>query len=157
MYLIDARSTELIDTWRIHNRVTLYLLDSIAPEVFRAPEPEEGRSAPAMLAHIHHVRLLWLQSAAPALYRGQDKAPDLRRPVLRKALTASGKAIEALVTQSLATTGRIKGFRPHAVAYAGYMIAHESYHHGEIGIALREAGYPLDKKSAYGLWQWGTR
>lgn len=157
MHLIDARSTELVETWRIHNRVTIFLLDSISAEVFKAPGPEEGRSVPAMLAHTHHVRLLWLQSAAPALCRGLEKSPELRRPALRKALTASGKAIESLVTQSLATTGRIKGFRPHAVAFVGYMIAHESYHHGEIGIALREAGYPLDKKSAYGLWQWGTR
>lgn len=157
MHLIDARSTELVETWRIHNRVTIFLLEAMAPEIFRAPSPEEGRSAPGMLAHVHQVRLLWLQTAAPALYRGQDRSPDLRRQALRKALTTSGKAIESLVVQSLATTGRIKGFKPHAVAFVGYLIAHESYHHGEIGIALREAGFPLDKKSAYGLWQWATR
>jgi uncharacterized damage-inducible protein DinB len=157
MHLIDARSTEIVDTWRLHNRVTVFLLDAIEPEVFRAPDPEVGRSAPAMLAHLHHVRLLWLQSAAPALYKGQEKAPELRRPALRKALTASGKAIETLVIESLATTGKIKGFKPHAVAFVGYLIAHESYHHGEISLALRDAGYPLDRRSAYGLWEWGKR
>ena len=82
MHLIDARSTEIVDTWRLHNRVTVFLLDAIEPEVFRAPEPEVGRSAPAMLAHLHHVRLLWLQSAAPALYKGQEKSPEPRRPAL---------------------------------------------------------------------------
>ncbi|MDQ6694251.1 MAG: hypothetical protein M3014_07495 [Chloroflexota bacterium] len=53
--------------------------------------------------------------------------------------------------------GKIKGFKPHAVAFLGYMIAHESYHHGEIGLLLGQMGHPLDKKVAYGLWKWGVR
>ena len=53
--------------------------------------------------------------------------------------------------------GTIKGFKPHVPAFLGYLIAHESYHHGEIGIALNEIGYPLDRKTAFGLWEWGVR
>ena len=39
----------------------------------------------------------------------------------------------------------------------GYLIAHESYHHGEIGVALAQLGHPLDKKAAFGMWEWGVR
>jgi uncharacterized damage-inducible protein DinB len=158
MHLLDTRSAELLDTWRIHSRITLYLLDAIAPEAFRAPEPETGRSFVAMFAHLHNVRLMWLQAAAPALAKGLVKLePEVRRPALRKALTGSAKAIDQLVALSLGTTGRVKGFKPNATAFVGYLIAHESYHHGEIGIALREAGFPLDRKTAFGMWEWGVR
>ena len=37
------------------------------------------------------------------------------------------------------------------------MIAHDGYHWGEIGIALHEFGHPLDRKVAYGMWEWGVR
>jgi uncharacterized damage-inducible protein DinB len=39
----------------------------------------------------------------------------------------------------------------------GYLISHESYHRGEIGIILTQAGYKLDQKIAYGMWEWGKR
>lgn len=57
----------------------------------------------------------------------------------------------------MATGGKIKGFRPHASAFLGYLVAHESYHQGEIGLILGQAGLPLDKKVAYGMWEWGVR
>jgi uncharacterized damage-inducible protein DinB len=34
------------------------------------------------------------------------------------------------------------------------MIAHEAYHHGEIGIMLTQAGFPLPKETAYAIWDW---
>ena len=34
---------------------------------------------------------------------------------------------------------------------------HRAYHHGELGIICREAGFPIDKKHAFGIWEWGTR
>jgi hypothetical protein len=38
-----------------------------------------------------------------------------------------------------------------------YLVAHESYHHGEIGIILTLSGQPLDMKTAFGMWEWGIR
>ncbi len=28
---------------------------------------------------------------------------------------------------------------------------------GEIGVELTQIGYPLDKKTGYGMWEWGIR
>jgi uncharacterized damage-inducible protein DinB len=53
--------------------------------------------------------------------------------------------------------GKIKGFKPHAAAFLGYLISHESHHRGQIALSLKQAGKPLDKKIAYGLWEWGVR
>ena len=150
---------QLIETWQIHSRITRYILHAVAAEVFELPVPKKGRSAVQIFAHIHNVRLLWLQSALSAMPNDVVKlATDtaLARDDIHSALLASEAAIELLLREGLAS-GRIKGFKPHPSAFLGYMIAHESYHHGEIGIALTAAGFPLDRKTAFGIWEWGVR
>lgn len=79
------------------------------------------------------------------------------KEALATALTASGKAVEVLLRKSLASGGRIKGFKPHAAAFLGYLISHESHHRGQIVLTLKQAGHPVDKKTAFGLWEWGVR
>ena len=76
---------------------------------------------------------------------------------LRTALEASGRAIEQLLRKGLAPGGKIKNFKPHAPAFLGYLISHESHHRGQAGWALKLSGHPLDKKTAFGLWEWGVR
>jgi uncharacterized damage-inducible protein DinB len=111
-------------------------------------------------AHIHNVRLMWLKAAGvpatPALAK-LDAEAKLTSAVLSKALRASGQAIALLVETSLGTGGRIKGFKPHVHAFVGYLVSHESHHRGQIAVALKAIGMPLEKKVAYGLWEWGAR
>src|SRR2546423_1101141 len=109
-----------------------------------------------LLAHVHNVRLLWLKAAAPELMEGLEKLEAKTvgdRAQLRAALEASGKAIEGLLRKALAAGGKVKGFKPHATAFLGYLIAHESHHRGQVGWTLKHAGHPLDRKVAYGLWE----
>ena len=79
------------------------------------------------------------------------------KKLLAQSLTASGKAIGALLAQSLEAGGKVRGFKPHATAFLGYLISHESHHRGQIALSLKQAGKPLDKKIGYGLWEWGVR
>ncbi len=74
-----------------------------------------------------------------------------------QALESSGRAIERLLRQATAAGGKVKGFKPHAVAFLGYLISHESHHRGQAGWALKATGRPLDQKTAFGLWEWGSR
>lgn len=95
--------------------------------------------------------------ARPSRHAEQDRsegAPD--HDLLASSLRASGEAIATLLTRGL-ESGRIKGFKPHATAFAGYLIAHESSHRGEIGVALTQSNHRLPDKIAYGLWEWGSR
>ena len=149
----------LIDTWRIWARIVLYALDAVAPEALAADSGLGGRTVGEQLAHLHNVRLMWLESAAPALLDGLQKIdgagagdPEL----LRRSLAASAEAIEAMLRAALAD-GRVKGFKPHPTAFLGYLVAHEAYHHGDIGVRLRASGHPLSQKVGYGMWEWGTR
>ncbi len=150
---------EFVETWNIHNRINLYLLDAVAPNTVTSLSASKGRNVGEQFAHIHNVRLMWLKSAAPDLLSGLEKVEKeqaLDKKVLSKSLTASGKAIESLLQKGF-EEGKIKGFKPHAAAFLGYLISHESHHRGQIAVTLKQAGHPLDKKIAYGIWEWGVR
>jgi uncharacterized damage-inducible protein DinB len=150
---------QLVETWNIHNRINLYLLDAIADESLASSLNAKSRTVYQLFAHIHNVRLMWLKAAAPDLLTGLVKleGEDGDRAQLRKALDDSGTAVAELLRRGAAPGGKIKGFKPHAVAFLGYLIAHESHHRGQVGWTLKNTGAPLDRKVAYGLWEWGTR
>lgn len=152
---------QLLDTWAIHNRIIVYVLDAIPPEALAGVPAGKGRSVGQILAHIHNIRLMWLEAAAPDLMAGLEKIPakkkdEVTMEALRPALAASEQAMITLFQRGF-ETGKIKGFKPHAGAAFGYFLAHEWYHVGEIGMTLTQAGFPLDTKTAYGIWEWGVR
>jgi uncharacterized damage-inducible protein DinB len=157
----DIEMTEqLLDTWNIHDRINLYLLDAVAPEALTAVSASKGRSVGEQFMHIHNVRLMWLKPAAPELMEGLakiEKEQPTSKELLQQALAVSGRAIDMLLRKGIDDGGKIKGFKPHVTAFLGYMISHESYHRAEIGIILTQSGHPLDKKVAYGMWEWGAR
>ncbi len=151
---------QILETWAIRNRITLYVLDSIDPEALAGAASSKGRTVGAMFAHIHNARLQWIEVADKQLMEGLakiEKQDAQNRALLRSSLEASGKAIELLLQKGFAAGGKIKGFKPHAAAFLGYMISHDAYHIGEIGIALKQSGHPLDEKVSYGMWEWGAR
>ena len=153
-------SAQLIETWNVHNRINLYLLDAIDGSSLESHSSSKGRNVGEQFAHINNVRLMWLKSAAPELLKGLEKiegAQGLDKKLLRQSLLNSGKAIAELLEKSFEAGGKIKGFKPHAAGFVGYLISHESHHRGQIALSLKQAGKPLDKKVAYGIWEWGVR
>jgi uncharacterized damage-inducible protein DinB len=153
-------AAQLLETWAIHDRLHRYLLDSLEPAQLAAKAGGKGRSVGAQLAHVHNVRLMWLKSAAPELLAGLEKLEEPSRAekaVLASALEASGRAIGSLLERALAEGGKVKGFKPHAAAFVGYLVSHESHHRGQIALQLKLAEAPLSKKVGFGLWEWGVR
>ena len=153
-------SDPLVETWQINSRISIYVLDAIAPEALIDKGTAKGRNPSEMLAHIHNVRLMWLQSAAPDLLKGLSKiekedAGD--KSLLRSSLEASANAIAGLIETAQKNGGKVQGFKPHVQAFVGYLIGHEFYHLAEVGITLQQSGHPLDKKTSFGIWEWGTR
>jgi uncharacterized damage-inducible protein DinB len=133
-------SEPVVQTWEIHNRIVLYFLEAIAP---------------AQLTDVATTK-----GAAPELFKKQksiEKEAAGDHELLRRSLTDSGKAIAQLLQQSLAADGKIKGFKPHATAFVGYLIAHEAHHRAQVVLILKQNGHPVDKKVSYGIWEWGTK
>ena len=150
----------LTETWSIHNRIHLYLVDEISDEGLSTALNPKSRSVWGLFAHIHNVRLMWLKASAPDLMEGLEKLDTKSvgaRASLQSALVQSGKAIEDLLGRAAADGGRVKGFKPHSAGFLGYLISHESHHRGQIEWALRFAGQPLSDKVGYGMWEWGVR
>lgn len=150
---------QLLETWRIHNRINLYLLQAIAPEALADCPTKKGRTVGDQFAHLHNVRLLWLSQAAPDLIGPLEKiemGAEASLSELEVALAESGEAIATLLARGLAA-GKIKGFKPSAAAFLGYLISHESHHRGQIMTTLKLAGHMVDRKVQFGLWEWGVR
>lgn len=155
----DALPAQLTETWRIHDRINRYLLDAMEPEALSAVGLTRGRSVAEQFAHIHNVRLMWIKEGAPELLgrlQKIEKGAPVDHASLRAALESSAAAVETMLARAL-EAGKLRGFKPHPVAFLGYLVSHESHHRGQIAVALKGAGHPLDKKTAYGLWEWGVR
>src|SRR5262249_2412548 len=121
----------------------LYVLDAIAPAALGGVSASKGRSVGAIFAHLHTARLMWLEAATPELMEGLckiAKADVTNKKVLHQSLQQSGRATEALLRKAV-ETGKVKGFKRSPAAFLGYLIAHEGYHLGEIGITLKQAGH----------------
>ena len=151
---------QFLETWDIHNRINLYLLEAIEPATLGSYSASKGRSVGEQFAHMHNVRLMWLKTAAPELLERLVKVEKEQtgdKKLLHKSLATSGEAIRSLLSTSAQAEGKVKGFKPHATAFLGYLISHESHHRGQIVLSLKQAGHPVDKKTAYGIWEWGVR
>jgi uncharacterized damage-inducible protein DinB len=150
--------SHLTETWQIHNRINLYLLENIDEAGLQDISASKGRNVGEQFAHIHNVRLMWLKVAAPELLEGLTKIETgtITKGLLSTELENSSRAIVSLFEKS-GPESKIKGFKPHATAFLGYLVSHESHHRGQIMLALKQSGHMVDQKTQYGIWEWGVR
>jgi uncharacterized damage-inducible protein DinB len=149
----------LLNAFRTSNRINQYLIESIAPEAWKTKPPDgKGRTISAIVAHMHNVRVMWLKVSAKSneIPAQLDRATVTPAQALR-GLEQSCEALSALIARALQGDGRIKGFRPDAAGFLGYLIAHDAHHRGQIAMLARQLGHPLPQKIVFGMWEWGSR
>jgi len=156
---------DLIETWNINHRITLYLLDAIEnDDLDSKPFGMRGRSVKVLFAHIHNVRMMWLQPINAKLAESIHKIPTrsrkdtkaLTKDDLSSALQQSGDALSKAIEDRL-QSGNISILKPSPTAFIGYLVSHESYHRGEICMTLTQAGHPVDEAVLQGMWVWDKR
>lgn len=149
----------MLHAWGTNNRINLYLLENVPEEVWRMkPAGGKGRTVAAIFGHIHNVRLMWLKAIdknAPLPEKLEGDA--FTRDQVATLLRTSAEALEAVLAASLRSDGKIKGFKPDAASFLGYLIAHDAHHRGQVTQLARQLGHAVSQSVNFGMWEWGTR
>ncbi len=145
----------LADTWRLNNRVNLMLLEHLTNEQLAVTPSARARNIADQLAHLHNVRIMWLEVQAPSVAKGLQKVPKgtATKEELKRALEASANALADVIAAAEAT-GKLKAAKRGVAAFFGYRVAHEAQHRGQIILHLKHADLPIDRMLGFGLWEW---
>jgi uncharacterized damage-inducible protein DinB len=147
-----------IDTWQVNNRINLMLLDELGPEALACTLSKRGgRTVALQFAHMHDVRLKWLEVCIPAIFKTQariNKEEKIDKALLKRSLTASADAI-AQWMQTAGDDGQLKGYKKGVIFLLGYMLAHEAHHRGSILLTVKQSGIKLSDKLKWEIWDWG--
>jgi uncharacterized damage-inducible protein DinB len=157
----DQRLLEaLLDSWDRNNTILLNLLRMLSeagPEGGLEARAMEGSpSVSEMFTHIHHERMVSVFENAPEF---AGKVPEEEWVVepdpdrIAQMLYDSARRVRDAV-KSRVETGRDMDLDfDHPVLLIQLLIFHESYHHGQIKLALKAAGLPAtDDKAGPITW-----
>ncbi len=148
----------LLNAFNTNDRINHYLIRSLPPVAWKAkPADGKGRTIAAIVAHMHNVRVMWLKAAKAVEIPGQLDRASVTPAQAMRALENSRHALSVILSQALTGDGRIKGFRPDAAGFLGYLIAHDAHHRGQITMQARQLGSPLSQKAMFGMWEWNRR
>jgi len=148
----------LVAAFAANHRISVYLIENLAEESWRAEPPNgKGRVIAAIAAHMHNVRRMWLKAAGAKTIPAELDRTTVTRKQAIAALNESCDALQEVLHHSLQTDGRITGFKPDAAGFVGYLIAHDAHHRGQISMLARQTGHPISQSAMFGMWEWGKR
>jgi uncharacterized damage-inducible protein DinB len=151
-------SESLLNAFQTNDRITRYLVENLPKKAWLAKPPDgKGRTIPAIVAHIHNVRLMWLKAVKSESIPEQLDKFSLTPGQAVKGLLESRDALAKVLKAAVDSDGRVRGFKPDVTGFVGYLIAHDAHHRGQISILARQAGHPLPQKAMFGMWEWGSR
>ncbi len=153
---MDVFLEQLLRAWQIHESKNFALIDNVKQAGLECTlSTRGGRTVGQQLVHVHAVRRSMLENMRKDLSAGLpqlERAQGHDKKLLRKALRASGRAIEKLIKTT--PDGQVKVFKGGLVTFVAYLIAHESHHRGGIVLTLKQCKQSLSKDDYWKLWGW---
>lgn len=149
---------QLIEAWRINNKMNLLFIDNVDDNgMQKTLSKRGGRTVYEQLAHVHNVRLGWIEIAAKDIftrYNLLNKQGPYDKKLLRKSFEESAHAVEELIDRSWKEGDKVKGFKKGLIPFVGYLVAHEAHHRGHAILTLKETGVKIPDRIKWGLWEW---
>jgi len=149
---------QIIDTWFIHHRTNLMILDTINEEALTMTTSKRGGGTVGhQLAHMYNVRFWKLEKMDKLSVEGLTtvKAEDLKTiAVLKDLHILSAELVGKMLKSGIESGGTIKGFKRGVVPLLGYFIHHEAHHRGNILLSLKLCGFKLPTVLQNGIWEW---
>ena len=132
--------SQLVEAWCMSNEVNLYFLDSISDEYLQDSYAKRTRTVAAQFAHMHNVRLRWLNHSAPKLVDKLESFPKGAQPTrakLKEALKTSEEVI-AQYLEECEAAGDVKYWSGPPATFLSYLVAHEAHHRGLAMVATAD-------------------
>jgi uncharacterized damage-inducible protein DinB len=145
-HLLDA----LLDSWDRNNAILVNLLRAVPNGGMLAKAADGSPTVAELFAHIHYVRLVFVEEDAPefaAPVPGGEWKAESDRDRLAAMLNESATVVREAVKGRVQAGRGMELHYDHPILMLQHMIWHEGYHHGQIKLALKAAGQPLDDRA----------
>ena len=145
----------LLDSWDRNNTILVNLLRVLPPGALQIRAMDDSPSVAEMFTHMHYVRLVLVSEDAA------EFAPNLAKELPREEWAAehdpvriaqmlndSAKLVRDAAKYKLESGRAMNVHYDHPILFLQHVIWHEGYHHGQIKLALKLAGHPVDDEVA---------
>jgi uncharacterized damage-inducible protein DinB len=145
--LLETLLEALLDSWDRNNTILVNLLRAVPAGGLEARAVEGSMTVAEMFLHIHGTRWFVLSEDAPEfagepLGKGWRETRDAER--IAEMLNDSARRVRAALKDRLETGKAMLVRYDHPILLLQHMVWHEGYHHGQIKLALKAMGRPLD-------------
>ncbi|MCX6641130.1 MAG: hypothetical protein NTW14_11755 [bacterium] len=155
---MSTLSSQILETWRIHQRITLLFLENVPEEGFKATLSQRGgRDVARQMAHVHNVRVVRLTSFSkkignPVKEFAADYSPT--KTELLEAFRQTGEVMEKYIEKCIENDGVVPNFQRGVVPMIGYYISHEDHHRGHALLTMKQCGVKLPDALKMSIWEW---
>lgn len=137
----------LLDSWDRNNTIVINLLRALPEDALDIRPTNNSPSIAGLFMHIHYCRLIFVFEDAPEFAQkipeGEWRA-ERDRDRMMAMLNDSAKALRDAVRGRLEEGRGMDVHYDHPILMLQHFIWHEGYHHGQIKLALKQAGRPMD-------------
>lgn len=160
----DSLLEIILESWDRNNRILVNLLRALPPGGLEARAMAGSPSVREMFTHIHYVRLIFLSEDAPEFATelpSREWINEGSADLIAEKLDRSAKIVRDAVEVCIRRGQEMKLHYDHPLLYLEHMMWHEGYHHGQMKLALKMTGRPLDDEEigrlTWGIWMDKTR